>query len=94
MKGKFDLQTQYNERETMEEKDALYYEFRQSFNDYLAENEEIKHSLPAALLIFLNKAGFNGLYRVNSSGLYNVPSEHRKTVKAYYEIKEDSLLSK
>lgn len=78
-----DLQRQYNELEKMEDKDALYYEFRQLFNDYLVKNEEIKYSLPAALLIFLNKAGFNGLYRVNSSGLYNVPSAHRKTVKAY-----------
>lgn len=79
----FDLQEQYNKLETMEDKDTLYYKFRQSFNDYLVENEGINDSLSAALLIFLNKAGFNGLYRVNSSGLYNVPSAHRKTIKAY-----------
>ena len=79
----FDLQRQYNEKETMEEKDALYYEFRKLFNDYLANDADIKYSLPAALLIFLNKAGFNGLYRVNASGMYNVPPAHRKNVKAY-----------
>lgn len=79
----FDLQRQYNEKETMEEKDALYYEFRKSFNDYLANDADIKYSLPAALLIFLNKSGFNGLYRVNASGMYNVPPSHRKNVKAY-----------
>lgn len=79
----FDLQHQYNEKETIEEKDALYYEFRKSFNDYLIGNIDIKYSLQAALLIFLNKAGFNGLYRVNASGMYNVPSAHRKNVKAY-----------
>lgn len=79
----FDLQRQYNEKETMEEKDALYYEFRKLFNEYLANDVSIKYSLSAALLIFLNKAGFNGLYRVNASGMYNVPSAHRKNVKAY-----------
>lgn len=79
----FDLQNQYNEKKTMEEKDALYYEFRQSFNDYLKNDDDIKYSLPAALLIFLNKAGFNGLYRVNASGMYNVPPAHRKKVNTY-----------
>lgn len=79
----FDLQNQYNSKDTMKEKDALYYEFRKSFNEYLKEGDEIKYSLPAALLIFLNKAGFNGLYRVNASGLYNVPPAHRKIINAY-----------
>lgn len=79
----FDLQHQYNKKETMEEKDALYYALRKSFNHYLENGADIKCSLPAALLIFLNKAGFNGLYRVNASGIYNVPSAHRKTIKAF-----------
>ena len=45
---------------------------------YLAERaREIdrarKDSTVAAWLIFLNKAGFNGLYRVNKRNLFNVP---------------------
>ncbi len=77
----YKIQSKYNALRTMDEKDALYYDLREEYNSRIKEgNKNV-----AALLIFLNKAGFNGLYRVNASGRYNVPPAHRKQVKAYDE---------
>lgn len=39
----------------------------------------------AARLIFLNKAGFNGLYRVNRKGGYNVPWSQKTKVRTFDE---------
>ena len=74
-----DIQTRYNDLRTMNEKDALYYDLREEYNFRIME----KRKDVASLLIFLNKAGFNGLYRVNAAGRYNVPPAHRKQVNAY-----------
>ena len=46
----------------------LYYAYRDQYNQ-----EGIKADERAALFIFLNHTCFNGLYRVNSSGIFNVP---------------------
>lgn len=56
-----------------------YYMARESFNK-LALNEETSVE-KAALFIFLNKTCFNGLYRVNRHGQFNVPMGAYKNPK-------------
>ena len=49
----------------------FYYSLRDKFNSLvLNENNSVEK---AALFIFLNKTCFNGLYRVNKKGQFNVP---------------------
>lgn len=50
---------------------VYYYALRERYNDKLMKAEfDIEL---AALFVFINKHCFNGLYRVNGKGLFNVP---------------------
>ena len=65
------------EEEYKESPEAVYYKWRA---------EDPKTLLPlaaAARFIFLNKAGFNGLYRVNSKGGFNSPWGKREKVTTF-----------
>lgn len=53
-----------------------YYSLREHYNDKLMK-EEFDIEL-AALFVFINKHCFNGLYRVNGKGLFNVPYNNSK----------------
>lgn len=48
-----------------------YYTIREHYNDKLMRSEYDVEL--AALFVFINKHCFNGLYRVNGKGLFNVP---------------------
>lgn len=77
------IQKSYNSFETNKERELFYYDSRKRFNELIANG--ILDAEIAALLIFLNKAGYNGLYRVNSKGGYNVPWGKKKMLNAYSE---------
>ena len=56
-----------------ENRKAYYMAKRERFNDLKVNGNEGINIEKAALMIFLNKTCFNGLFRVNKKGLFNVP---------------------
>ena len=59
------------DEEMWEDGKEYYYSLREHFNDKLMKSEYDAEL--AALFVFINKHCFNGLYRVNGKGLFNVP---------------------
>lgn len=60
------LETNYNSL-SMDEKEHYYYKIRDDFNNMQSGDEK------AILFYFLMKTGFNGVYRENKNGKFNVP---------------------
>lgn len=64
-----------------------YYSIREHYNDKLMRSEYDVEL--AALFVFINKHCFNGLYRVNGKGLFNVPYNNSRRVS----IDEDVIMA-
>ena len=64
----------------------LYYAIREQYNEKILSREFDAEC--AALMIWINKHCFNGLYRVNSKGLFNVPYNNKTNGKS---IDEDNI---
>ncbi len=58
----------------------FYYEMRGRYNDKLKTKDYDTEM--AALFIYLNKHCFNGLYRVNQKGQFNVPWNQKEQVRS------------
>ena len=63
-----EIQKEYYACQDMEARKALFMRTRDEFNT--KKLDEIRNT---TLFFFLNRTCFNGLYRVNKSGMFNVP---------------------
>lgn len=61
--------------------EEYYYQVREM--DKLEGFNNLPIYVRAGRMIYLNKACFNGLYRVNSKGYFNVPSGKKKVVNCF-----------
>jgi len=74
---------------SMEDRQSYFYEIRNKYNENTC-NDKIER---ASQFIFLNRTCFNGLYRVNSQGKFNVPCGKYKNPTICDEINIMNLSS-
>lgn len=75
------MQKKHNRKNTNKQKH--YLTVREAYNKNIIKNNLDLNT--ACEFIYLNKAGYNGLYRVNQKGLFNVPFSKKDIVSIYDE---------
>lgn len=91
------VETRYLNLDTTERKE-FFYKVRRRYNEMRHSIRQDKYdevwASRTAALIFLNKTCFNGLFRVNSKGEFNVPFGRYKNPKILRDsvLRDDSIL--
>jgi len=91
---KLDIISQKYKSLTEEERKKFFYDLRQKYNLQQIKFDFEDYSLDwisrSAMLIFLNRTCFNGLFRLNSQGMFNVPHGRYKNPKI---LDEDNIIA-
>lgn len=85
------IQQEHNALGDKDRVKEFYYTKRKEYNDLIFSNNDLIRK--TTLFIYLNKACFNGLYRVNQKGFFNVPSNQKTTINLYNENNIDEISS-
>ena len=85
-----DQLNQFNALDSKEDREEFFYDVRNSFNNFWVNEDEAapavselnaEDSIQSAILLYvLNRTCFNGLFRVNKKGGFNVPLGSYKTI--------------
>jgi DNA adenine methylase len=76
-----EYENKHNNLETLESKSEFYYQVRAL--DRLDSFKKLKDYEVLARTIYLNKACFNGIFRLNSAGYFNVPFGKKDKINLY-----------
>lgn len=88
-KSDFELLKESLKAHENEHSEEHYYQVREM--DKLEDFIDLPRHVRATRMIYLNKACFNGLYRVNAKGYFNVPSGKKKKVTCFEESNLNDL---
>ncbi len=88
------LEKGYNQKKSIQDREVYFYKKRDRFNrlinlSKLSENEKFEL---ASLFLFLNQTCFNGVYRKNSSGNFNVPHGRRASINQKIKLPQKNEL--
>lgn len=72
------IENTYNSLPDMKQKEDYYYQIREKFNN-------TDNKIRTVYFLFLMKAGFNGVYRENSKGKFNVPFGKKEYIRIDYD---------